>query len=282
MESVAGRTMDRSSRVILSRPGIFQLDLGEVWRFRELLYFMAWRDIIVRYKQTAIGVGWAVIQPLITMIMFTLIFGVMARIPSDGVPYPVFAFAGLLPWTFFSQVLARGGNSVVGSANLVTKIYFPRLLLPLAATAAPAVDFLLSFLMLLVLMAWFHVAPTWHLLALPLFMGLAFMTAMATTLWLSSLNVRYRDVGYVIPFMSQVWMYASPVVYPVSVIPEKWRPLYSLNPMVGVIEGFRWALLGKGTPDFMVIAVSSSVVLALLMGGIVYFKRMEQTFADII
>jgi lipopolysaccharide transport system permease protein len=261
---------------------MFQLDLGEVWRFRELLYFMAWRDIIVRYKQTAIGAGWAVIQPLITMIMFTLIFGVMAKIPSDGVPYPVFAFAGLLPWTFFSQVLTRGGNSVVASANLVTKIYFPRLLLPLAATAAPAVDFLLSFLMLLGLMAWFHVAPTWNLLALPLFMGLAFMTAMAMTLWLSSLNVRYRDVGYVIPFMSQVWMYASPVVYPVSVIPEKWRLLYSLNPMAGVIEGFRWALLGKGTPDFMVIAISSSVVLALLMGGIVYFKRMEQTFADVI
>jgi len=282
MESVAGRTTNRSATVILSSPGMFQLDLGEVWRFRELLYFMAWRDIIVRYKQTAIGAGWAVIQPLITMIMFTLIFGVMAKIPSDGVPYPVFAFAGLLPWTFFSQVLTRGGNSVVASANLVTKIYFPRLLLPLAATAAPAVDFLLSFLMLLGLMAWFHVAPTWNLLALPLFMGLAFMTAMAMTLWLSSLNVRYRDVGYVIPFMSQVWMYASPVVYPVSVIPEKWRLLYSLNPMAGVIEGFRWALLGKGTPDFMVIAISSSVVLALLMGGIVYFKRMEQTFADVI
>lgn len=282
MELAAGRTSKKPSVVVQSRQRLLQLDLGELWRYRELLYFMAWRDIIVRYKQTAIGASWAVIQPLINMIIFTLIFGILAKIPSDGVPYPVFAYAGLLPWTFFSQVLTRGGNSVVGSSNLITKIYFPRLLLPLAATAAPAVDFLLSFLMLLALMAWFHVAPTWGLLALPLFMGLAFMTAMAMTLWLSSLNVRYRDVSYIIPFLSQVWMYASPVVYPVSVVPQKWRLLYSLNPMAGVIEGFRWALLGKGSPDFTMIAISSSVVLALLLGGIVYFKRMEQTFADVI
>ncbi len=282
MELAAGRTSKKPSVVVQSRQRLLQLDLGELWRYRELLYFMAWRDIIVRYKQTAIGASWAVIQPLINMIIFTLIFGILAKIPSDGVPYPVFAYAGLLPWTFFSQVLTRGGNSVVGSSNLITKIYFPRLLLPLAATAAPAVDFLLSFLMLLALMAWFHVAPAWGLLALPLFMGLAFMTAMAMTLWLSSLNVRYRDVSYIIPFLSQVWMYASPVVYPVSVVPQKWRLLYSLNPMAGVIEGFRWALLGKGSPDFTMIAISSSVVLALLLGGIVYFKRMEQTFADVI
>jgi lipopolysaccharide transport system permease protein len=282
MEIAVGSASRKPSVVIQFRKGIFQLDLCEVWRYRELLYFMAWRDIIVRYKQTAIGASWAMIQPLITMIIFTLIFGKLAKIPSDGVPYPVFAFTGLLPWTFFSQALARGANSVVSSSNLITKIYFPRLLLPLAASAAPAVDFLFSFLMLLVLMVWFHIAPTWGLLALPLFLGLAFMTAMAMTLWLSSFNVRYRDVGYVIPFLSQVWMYASPVVYPVSVIPQKWRLLYSLNPMAGVIEGFRWALLGKGSPDFMVIAISSSVVLALLLGGIVYFKRMEQTFADVI
>jgi lipopolysaccharide transport system permease protein len=282
MELAAGQTLKKPSVVIQSRKSLFQLDLGELWRFRELLYFMAWRDIIIRYKQTAIGASWAVIQPLINMIIFSLIFGILARIPSDGVPYPVFAFTGLLPWAFFSQALARGATSVVGSSNLITKIYFPRLMLPLVATAAPAVDFLFSFVMLLALMAWYHIAPGWGLLALPLFMGLAFMTAMATTLWLSSLNVRYRDVGYIIPFLSQVWMYASPVVYPVSVIPEKWRPLYSLNPMAGVIEGFRWALLGTGSPDFMVIAISSSVVLALLLGGIVYFKRMEQTFADVI
>ncbi len=282
MESVAVNKSRKPLMAIQPRKRIFQLDLSEIWRYRELLYFMAWRDIIVRYKQTAIGASWAIIQPLINMIIFTLIFGILARIPSEGVPYPVFAFAGLLPWAFFSQVLARGGNSVVGSSNLITKIYFPRLILPLASTAAPAVDFLLSFLMLLALMAWYHITPTWGLLVLPLFLGLAFMTAMAMTLWLSSLNVKYRDVGYIIPFMSQVWMYASPVAYPISVVPEKWRPFYSLNPMAGVIEGFRWALFGKESPDFMVIAISSSVVLALLVGGIVYFKRMEQTFADVI
>ncbi len=282
MESAATNTLRKPLMAIQPRKRIFQLDLGEIWRYRELLYFMAWRDIIVRYKQTAIGASWAIIQPLINMIIFTLIFGVLARIPSEGVPYPVFAFAGLLPWTFFSQVLTRGANSVVGSSNLITKIYFPRLILPLAATAAPAVDFVLSFLMLMALMAWYHITPTWGLLALPLFLGLAFVTAMAMTLWFSSLNVRYRDVGYIIPFLSQVWMYASPVVYPISVVPQKWRPLYSLNPMAGAIEGFRWALFGKESPDFMVITISSSVVLALLLGGIVYFKRMEQTFADVI
>ncbi len=282
MESAAANTLRKPLMAIQPRKRIFQLDLGEIWRYRELLYFMAWRDIIVRYKQTAIGASWAIIQPLINMIIFTLIFGVLARIPSEGVPYPVFAFAGLLPWTFFSQVLTRGANSVVGSSNLITKIYFPRLILPLAATAAPAVDFVLSFLMLMALMAWYHITPTWGLLALPLFLGLAFVTAMAMTLWFSSLNVRYRDVGYIIPFLSQVWMYASPVVYPISVVPQKWRPLYSLNPMAGAIEGFRWALFGKESPDFMVITISSLVILALLVGGIVYFKRMEQTFADVI
>jgi lipopolysaccharide transport system permease protein len=282
MELASRRTVGKPTVVIQPAKSLFQLDLAALWRFRELLYFMAWRDIIVRYKQTAIGASWAVIQPLITMVIFTLIFSNLAKIPSDGMPYPVFAFAGLLPWTYFSQALTRGANSVVASSNLITKIYFPRLLIPLAATVAPAVDFIFSFLILLVLMVWFHIAPTWGLLTLPLFLGLAFMTAMATGLWLASLNVKYRDVGYVIPFLSQVWMYGSPVVYPVSVVPEKWRLLYSLNPMAGVIEGFRWALLGKGSPDFMVIAVSSSAMLVLLLGGIVYFRRSESTFADII
>jgi lipopolysaccharide transport system permease protein len=282
MEIAAGNTSRKPSVVIQSRKRIFQLDLSEVWRYRELLYFMVWRDTIIRYKQTAIGASWAIIQPLIQMVIFTLIFGKLAKIPTDGVPYPVFAFTGLLPWTYFSQALARGSNSVVGSSNLITKIYFPRLLIPLAATAAPAVDFIFTFVVLLVLMAWFHIAPTWGLLALPLFLGLAFLTAMAMTLWLSSLDVRYRDIGYIVPFLIQIWMYASPVVYPVSVIPEKWRLIYSLNPMAGVIEGFRWALLGKGSPDLMVIAISSAMVLVLLLGGIVYFKQMERTFADVI
>ncbi|ABQ26538.1 ABC transporter permease [Geotalea uraniireducens] len=282
MDLAAGNTSRKPSVVIQPRKGLFQLDLTSVWQYREMLYFLVWRDVIVRYKQTALGAAWVILQPLITMLIFTLIFGNFAKIPSDGIPYPVFAFSALLPWSYFSQALAKSSSSVVNSSNLVTKIYFPRLLIPLAASVSPVVDLFFSFLVLLVLMAWFNIAPTWGLLALPLFLGLAIMTALAVGLWTSALNVRYRDVGNIILFLSQVWMYASPVAYPVSMVPVKWRLLYSLNPMVGVIEGFRWALLGKESPDFMLMAVSSSVVLALLAGGIVYFKRMEQTFADVI
>ena len=282
MELVAGNPLVKPSVIIQPRKGLFQLDLKSVWQYRELLYFLVWRDVLTRYKQTAIGVAWVILQPLITMMIFTLIFSRLARFPSDGVPYPVFAFTALLPWSYFSQALTKTSSSVVANANLVTKIYFPRLLIPLAASVAPVIDLFFSFLVLLVLMVWFKTVPTLGLLALPLFMGLAIMTAMAVGLWSSALNVRYRDVGSIIPFLIQIWMYASPVAYPVSMVPEKWRLLYSLNPMVGVIEGFRWALLGKESPDFMVMAVSSAVVLALLTGGIIYFKRMEQTFADVI
>jgi lipopolysaccharide transport system permease protein len=236
----------------------------------------------VRYKQSAIGVGWTILQPVISVLIFTLIFSNLAKIPSDGIPYPVFAFTALLPWTYFSQGLTRCANSVVGSSSLVTKIYFPRLLIPLAASIAPAVDLFFSFLVLMVLMGWYSITPTWGVLALPLFLGLAVATALAVGLWASALNVRYRDVGHTIPFLIQVWMYASPVVYPVSMIPEKWRLLYSLNPMAGVIEGFRWALLGKERPDFAVIAVSAAVVSIIMVGGIVYFKRMERIFSDVI
>jgi len=282
MEFASETTTRKPSVVIQSRKGLFQLDLISVWQYRELLYFLVWRDVMVRYKQTSIGVAWAILQPLITMVIFTLIFGNLAKIPSDGIPYPVFAFTALLPWTYFSQALTRSSSSVVSSSSLVTKIYFPRLLIPLAASVAPIIDLLFSFLVLLVLMAWYKTAPTWGLLALPLFLGLAIITALAVGLWSSALNVRYRDVGHIIPFLTQVWMYASPVAYPASMVPEKWRLLYSLNPMVGVIEGFRWALLGKQSPDFLVMAASSTVVLALLVGGIIYFKRTEQTFADVI
>jgi len=282
MEFAIGNIPRKPSVVIQPRKGLFQLDLRSVWQYRELLYFLVWRDVIVRYKQTAIGAAWVILQPLITMLIFTLIFGKLAKIPSDGIPYPVFAFSALLPWSYFAQALARSSSSVVGSSNLVTKIYFPRLLIPLAASVAPVVDLIFSFLTLLALMAWFKIMPTWGLLALPLFLGLAIMTALAVGLWSSALNVRYRDVGSIMPFLIQVWMYASPVAYPVSMVPERWRLLYSLNPMAGVIEGFRWALLGKKSPDFIVMAVSSAVVLALLAGGIVYFKRMERTFADVI
>jgi len=268
--------------MIQPRKGLFQLELMSVWRYREMLYFLVWRDVILRFKQTVVGAAWVVLQPLITMLIFTLIFSRVARIPSDGIPYPVFAFTALLPWTYFSQALVRSSGSVVNNSNLVTKIYFPRLLIPLAASISPAVDLAFSFLVLLALLAWFKIALTWSILAIPLYLGLAVMTALALGLWFSALNVRYRDVGNIIPFLIQVWMYASPVVYPVSMVPEKWRLLYSLNPMVGVIEGFRWAVIGKQSPDFMMTAVSATVVLVLAVGGIVYFKNMERTFADVI
>ena len=268
--------------VIEPRSGLFDLDLEAVWEYRELLYFLVWRHVKVRYKQTAIGVAWVILQPLLTMMVFTVIFSYLVKIPSDGLPYPIFAYTALLPWTYFSQALTRGGGGLVSNANLISKVYFPRLLIPLASVVTPLVDFGLSFVILLGLMVWYGIVPTWGVLALPLFLLLALMTALAASLFLSALNVKYRDVGYVIPFLTQFWMYASPVIYPVSLVPEKWRLLYSLNPMVGVIEGFRWALLGTKSPDFRVIAVSASVVVMLLFGGIVYFKQSERTFADVI
>lgn len=282
MELASVITPRNPSLVIEPRKGIFQLGLRSVWQYRELLYFLVWRDVLTRYKQTVIGATWVILQPLITMVIFSVIFGKLAKFPSDGVPYPLFAFAALVPWAYFSQAMLKISGSLVNSSNLVTKIYFPRLLIPLAAAIAPVVDVFFSFLVLLLLMCWFHTVPTWGLLALPLFMGLAVMTALSVGLWSSALNVRYRDVNSIIPFMIQAWMYASPVAYPVSMVPGKWRILYSLNPMVGVIEGFRWALLGKASPDFMAIGVSAGVVVALLAGGVVYFKWMEQSFADVI
>lgn len=281
------RSTDESPKkvplIIQPVTGLFDLDLREIWQYWELLYFLVWREVKVRYKQTVIGAAWAIIQPLMTMVIFTIVFGKFAKIPSDGLPYPVFAYAALLPWTFFAQALTRSGASLVGNANLVTKVYFPRLIIPLAAALAPIVDFLVSFLVLIGMMIWYGITPTWSgLLALPFFMVLTIMTALAVSLWLSPLNVRYRDVGHTLPFISQFWMYASPVVYPVSLVPERWQLLYSLNPMVGVIEGFRWALLGKESPNFMAMAISATVVLALLVGGVVFFKKMEGTFADVV
>jgi lipopolysaccharide transport system permease protein len=268
--------------VIRPQSGLGSLDVAALWEYRELLYFLVWRDVKVRYKQTFIGAGWAIFQPAMSMAIFTVVFGNFANMPSDGLPYPVFAYTALLPWTYFSQALSRSGAGLVNNANLITKVYFPRLLIPLGDVIAPAVDFLFAFLVLLGLMAWFGIAPTWGVLTLPLFFLLAMLTALAIGLWLSPLNAKYRDVGHTIPFLIQVWMFASPVVYPVSLIPESWRLVYSLNPMVGVIEGFRWALLGKENPDFALMLVSVAVVLVLLAGGIVFFKRMERTLADLI
>jgi len=280
MGPTAALTAAKPSVVIKPQTGLFQLDLASVWQYRELLYFLVWRDVLTRYKQTAIGAAWVIVQPVINMLIFTVVFSMLAKVPSDGIPYPVFAFTALLPWSYFSQALAKTSGSVVTSANLVTKIYFPRLLIPIAAALAPVVDLLFSFLVLLVLMVWYAMVPGWGLLALPFFMGLAILTALSVGLCASAINVRYRDVGSIIPFVAQVWMYVSPVAYPVSMVPEKWRLLYSLNPMVGVIEGFRWALLGTAPPDPAMMAVSTTAVLVLCLVGIVYFKKMEQSFAD--
>ena len=273
-------TLAEPTILIQPRRHLFDLDLAAIWAYRELLYFLVWRDLKVRYKQTLIGTGWVVIQPLMTMAIFTVIFGNFAKIPSDGLPYPVFSYAALLPWNLFSSSLSRGGESVVSNANLVTKIYFPRLILPLSGVLSPLADFAIAFLILVGMMIWFGIAPTVGILMLPIFVLLAICTALAVGLWLAALNVRYRDVRYTIPFLIQIWMFASPVAYPVSLVPEKWRWLYSLNPMAGVIEGFRWALLGNQSPDVRVMTISTIVVVALLAGGIVYFKQMERTFAD--
>ncbi len=279
LEFAESQGRERYASVITIKPshgwGLPSLrELAEYW---ELLYFLVWRDVKVRYKQTFIGVAWAILQPVMTMMIFTVIFGNFAKLPSDGLPYPIFAFTALLPWNYFSQAISRSGLSLVGDSSLIRKVYFPRLIIPLASVAAPLVDFFVSFLVLLIMMAWFGIAPSWGLLFLPLFLLLALMTALAVGLWLSPLNVRYRDVGHTIPFLLQFWMYASPVAYSISLIPEKWRLL-----MAGVIEGFRWALLGKESPAFAVMALSAAIIAALLLGGIVFFKRTERTFADII
>lgn len=262
--------------------GFFNLDLNVLWHYRELLYFLIWRDIKVRYKQTVIGAGWAIFQPLMTMVIFTIVFGNFAKIPSDGLPYPIFAYTALLPWNYFAQAISRSGISLVGNANLISKVYFPRLLVPLSAVVAPLVDFVVALVVLLGMMVWFGIVPTWHVVTIPLFLFIALVTALAVGLWLSALNVKYRDVGYIIPFLIQFWMYASPVVYSVSLVPKKWRLFYSLNPMAGVIEGFRWALLKQESPDLGVMLISAVMIIALLLGGIAYFARTEQTFADIV
>ena len=260
----------------------FAEGLADIWRFRELLYFLVWRDVKVRYKQTVIGGLWAILQPLITMLIFAVVFGAFVKIPSDGLPYPVFAYAALVPWTYFAQAVSRSGASLVNESNLITKVYFPRLMIPFAAVISPMVEFFLSFLILVALILWYGVPWSWRILAAPAFLLLASMTALSMGLWLSALNVRYRDIAYTLPFLCQIWMYASPVVYPASMVPERWRFLYSLNPMCGVIGGFRWALLGKSPPDPFATAVSFAVIICILTAGIAFFKKMELTFADVI
>ena len=258
------------------------LKLHEIWTYRELLYFLIWRDVKVRYKQTFIGAAWAVLQPLAAMILFTLVFRMFIKIPSDGLPYPVFAYAALLPWNFFSSGLNRSSSSLVGQAHLISKVYFPRLIVPLSAALSGIVDFAIAFVLLIGMMVWLGFVPTWKVVTLPLFLLLALLSALAVGLWMSALNVRYRDVGYTIPFLTQILMFASPLFYPISLVPEEWRLLYSLNPLVGIIDGFRWALLSTPEPDFTTVGVSALLVSLLLFGGAVYFKRMERTFVDVV
>ena len=262
--------------------GWAELDLRELWEYRELLYFLTWRDIKVRYKQTALGAAWAIIQPLFMMVVFSLFFGRLAKMPSDGIPYPVFTFCALLPWQLFAHSLSESSNSLVGNQNLITKVYFPRLVIPISAVFAGLVDFSIAFVILLLMMVYFGLVPTLAVIALPGFVLLAILTALGVGLWLSALNVQYRDVRYTLGFITQFWLFATPVAYPSSLIPEQWRWLYGLNPMAGVVEGFRWALLGKAEGPGWLLLVSVLVVIALLISGLYYFRRMEQTFADVV
>ena len=258
-----------------------RFDLKDIWAHRELLYFLTWRDVSVRYKQTALGISWAIIQPFFTMIVFSLFFGRLAQVPSDGIPYPIFSYAALVPWTFFANGLIQASNSLVGSANLIKKVYFPRLAIPIATVLSGVIDFLLAFVVLLAMMLFYGVVPTINVLWFPLLLLLALVTSLGTGLWLSALNVQYRDVRYTVPFLIQLWMFITPVAYPSSLIPEPWRALYGLNPMVGVVEGFRWALLGTTPAPSTILIASSLVAIAILVGGAFYFRRMEKTFADI-
>ncbi|NGZ11293.1 MAG: ABC transporter permease [Nitrospira sp. LK70] len=276
--------MQSTIQVIRIEPskGWVALQLQELWAYRELLYFLIWRDVKVRYKQTALGAAWAVIQPIFTMIVFSIFFGRLGKIPSDGIPYPLFTLAALVPWTFFSQGLSQASNSLVGSSNLIKKVYFPRLSIPIASVSSGLIDLSIAFLVLLGMMTYYGVFPTVHVVWLPLLLILTLVTSLGVSLWLSALNVKFRDVRHVLPFLTQLWLFATPIAYPSSLLSEPWRTLYSLNPMVGVIEGFRWALLGADTAPGPMVIVSALAALAILVSGTFYFRRLERTFADLI
>jgi lipopolysaccharide transport system permease protein len=270
------------SFVIEPSRGWVLLQLGTLWEYRELFYFLVWRDIKVRYKQSVLGISWAILQPFTTMVVFSVFFGYLGQIPSDGIPYPIFTFAALLPWQLFANSLSAASHSLVMNQELITKVFFPRLIVPVSAVCVGLVDFGIAFVVLLGMMAYYSIVPTIAVITLPLFILLAIVTSLAVGLWLSALNVQYRDVQHIIPFLIQFWLFATPVAYPASIVPAKWQTLYGLNPMVGVVEGFRWALLGQARPIESAVAVSILVVIALLLSGLFYFKRMEKTFADVI
>lgn len=270
--------------VIVIRPsrGWASLKLSELWNYRELLYFLSWRDIKVRYKQTALGASWAIIQPFFTMVVFSLFFGRLAKIPSDGIPYPIFSYAALVPWTFFANGLNLSSNSLVGNANLIKKVFFPRLVVPISSVISGLVDFALAFVVLLGMIAFYGLRPTGNMIWLPFLLLLALVTALGVGLWFSAMNVKFRDVRYALPFVTQFWLFATPIAYPSSLLSEPWRTIYAVNPMVGVVEGFRWALLGSRSVASSTIAVSALAALVILVSGAFYFRRMERTFADLV
>lgn len=267
--------------IIRPRRGL-SLDLKEIWRYRELLYFFAWRDVKVRYKQTLIGVAWAVIQPFFTMVIFSLFFGKLAKIPSNGIPYPIFYYSALLPWTYFANSLTNATDVMVQNQRVITKVYFPRLILPIAAVLPGLVDFGIAFTILIGMMFFYGMKPTLAILTLPAFLLIALLTALSVGVWLSGLNAIFRDVRYAVPFLIQLWLFASPVAYPTSIVPEKWRAIYSLNPMAGVIEGFRWAVVGKGSPPTLTLLISLGAVIVLLIGGMYFFRRIESYAVDMV
>ena len=255
----------------------------DIWRYRELFYFLAWRDILVRYKQTIIGIAWALLRPFLTTVVFTLVFSKLAKLPSEGAPYPILVFAAMLPWQFFANALAECSNSLITNANLISKVYFPRLIVPASAVIVSFVDFMISGIILLGLMAWYDFVPNWRIITLPLFIAIAFAASMGVGLWLSALNVQYRDFRYIVPFIIQFGLYISPVGFSSSIVPQQWRWLYSLNPMVGVIDGFRWAIIGGDIQIYWLgFSISIGLVACLFFSGIWYFRRMEKTFADVI
>jgi lipopolysaccharide transport system permease protein len=278
MEEIKNQNMN----IIKPASGLNLIKLKELWLYRELLYFLVWRDIKVRYKQTVIGGAWAVIQPFTTMVIFSIFLGKLAHIPSGGLPYPIFAYAALVPWTYFANSLTQATNSLVEHRGVITKIYFPHLLLPLSSILSGLLDFFIAFLVLIGMMFFYHIMPSPYLLMAPVFLILLIITVFAVSLWLSALNVEYRDVHYVAGFLVQIWLFATPVVYPASIVPEKWRFLYGLNPMVGIIEGFRYVLLGGDFPQVKMLLVSVCTIFLLLIGGLFYFQRLEENFADIV
>jgi len=263
--------------------GWVPLDLMDLWRYRELVYFMTWRDLTVRYKQTLLGVAWAVLRPLLTMVVFSIFFGGLAKMPSDGVPYPIFTYTALLPWELFVTALTIASRSLVLNSNMITKVYFPRIILPISSILGGVVDFAIAFIVMIGMMIYYHFAPTVNIWFIPLLLILTIITAIGVSLWLSAMNVLYRDVGYVTPFLQQMWLYITPIAYPASLVPEKWQLLYAANPMTGVVEGFRWALLGTTpNPPVNLLLISTGVSLVLLFSGLFYFRRMERLFADMV